>query len=360
MTSTALMERPGPRANADMVEKVLLGGDLSTLTAEERLTYYKDLCLSLGLNPLSRPFEYHDFKGKRVLYARKDATEQLRRIHDVSIGKLDILYADDLVMVTVEAHLPSGRSDMDAGGVPIKGLVGEDRVNAVLKAVTKAKRRVTLSICGLGMLDETEIESTEAPPRTTQAKPRGGTTIHESTTEQVVSEPVEVAEYRKLDDLLSKDPEAAQALKAWLNSKELTVSDLSLGDVRKNIARLEQRATDRALAPQEPADEQVAAEAEVEDVTMPQGEPAPSPLQLLNSAVDRAAVWLETDANGRDATEARHILDAFKAALGPAFVKPPTPSAEGIGIAIQKNRGKARAQIEAASQQDVSDDETPF
>ena len=32
-------------------------------------------------------------------------------------------------------------------------------MNAKLKAITKAKRRVTLSICGLGFLDETEIET---------------------------------------------------------------------------------------------------------------------------------------------------------------------------------------------------------
>jgi hypothetical protein len=31
--------------------------------------------------------------------------------------------------------------------------------NALMKAETKAKRRVTLSICGLGMLDESEVES---------------------------------------------------------------------------------------------------------------------------------------------------------------------------------------------------------
>ena len=31
--------------------------------------------------------------------------------------------------------------------------------NAIMKAETKAKRRVTLSICGLGMLDETELET---------------------------------------------------------------------------------------------------------------------------------------------------------------------------------------------------------
>jgi len=31
--------------------------------------------------------------------------------------------------------------------------------NAVMKAVTKAKRRLTLSLCGLGWLDETEVDS---------------------------------------------------------------------------------------------------------------------------------------------------------------------------------------------------------
>jgi hypothetical protein len=45
------------------------------------------------------------------------------------------------------------------GAVSIAGLKGDALVNATLKAITKAKRRVTLSICGLGMLDETEIDT---------------------------------------------------------------------------------------------------------------------------------------------------------------------------------------------------------
>jgi hypothetical protein len=43
--------------------------------------------------------------------------------------------------------------------VSIANVNGEARANAMMKAETKAKRRVTLSICGLGMLDETEVES---------------------------------------------------------------------------------------------------------------------------------------------------------------------------------------------------------
>jgi hypothetical protein len=48
---------------------------------------------------------------------------------------------------------------VSTGAVSIVNVNGEARANAMMKAETKAKRRVTLSICGLGMLDETEVES---------------------------------------------------------------------------------------------------------------------------------------------------------------------------------------------------------
>lgn len=55
--------------------------------------------------------------------------------------------------------MPHGRQDESIGAVPIAALKGEALANAMMKCETKAKRRVTLSICGLGMLDETEVES---------------------------------------------------------------------------------------------------------------------------------------------------------------------------------------------------------
>jgi hypothetical protein len=55
--------------------------------------------------------------------------------------------------------------DSSIGAVSVDGLKGDDLANAMMKAETKSKRRVTLSICGLGMLDETEIETIkEAAP----------------------------------------------------------------------------------------------------------------------------------------------------------------------------------------------------
>src|SRR5262245_20253745 len=66
---------------------------------------------------------------------------------------------DDIYVVTAQATLPSGRQDESIGAVTIGGKKGDDKCNALMKAETKAKRRVTLSICGLGMLDETELET---------------------------------------------------------------------------------------------------------------------------------------------------------------------------------------------------------
>jgi hypothetical protein len=41
----------------EMLEQVVIAGDLSGLSAAQRLAYYQALCQSLGLNPLSKPFE---------------------------------------------------------------------------------------------------------------------------------------------------------------------------------------------------------------------------------------------------------------------------------------------------------------
>lgn len=142
------------------IEQVLVGGDLSKLSTEERLSYYQRLCESLGLNPLTKPFEYITLNGKLQLYARKDATEQLRKLYGVSIGKVDsIQIGEGIIAFKAHAIDGTGRTDEAIGAVSIIGLKGDALANAVMKAETKAKRRVTLSICGLGMLDETELET---------------------------------------------------------------------------------------------------------------------------------------------------------------------------------------------------------
>lgn len=141
------------------VEQVLVQGDLSKLDANGRIQYYNAVCNSLKLNPLTRPFEYLTLNGKLQLYARKDCTEQLRNIHAISLTLTGREAIEGVYVVTAKASRPDGRLDEATGAVPIEGLKGEARANAYLKAETKAKRRVTLSICGLGLLDESEVES---------------------------------------------------------------------------------------------------------------------------------------------------------------------------------------------------------
>lgn len=141
------------------IEQVVIAGDLKALQPAQRVAYYNRVCSSLGLNPFTRPFDYITLNGKLTLYARRDAADQLRQIHGISLSNLQIEYTDDMVIVTIEATDRKGRSDSDVGAVAIAGLKGEARANAIMKAITKAKRRVTLSIAGLGWLDETEVDT---------------------------------------------------------------------------------------------------------------------------------------------------------------------------------------------------------
>lgn len=141
-----------------VMERVVVHGDLSKLSASERTTYYNAVCQSVGLNPLTRPFEYIRLNGKEVLYAKKDCTDQLRQVHGVSIEIVGKEVMDGLIVVTARATTRTGKRDEDMGAVPLPP-TGEARANAMMKALTKAKRRVTLSVCGLGFLDESEVES---------------------------------------------------------------------------------------------------------------------------------------------------------------------------------------------------------
>jgi hypothetical protein len=134
---------------------------MTSLPVEQRLEYYNAVCKSLGLNPLTRPFEYIVFEGKMQLYARKDCAEQLRKIHGIAVTKSTYERDGDMVFYHVTVMDRTGRADTGTGAVDIKGLTGKNLANAIMKCETKAKRRATLSCAGLGMLDESELDTVE-------------------------------------------------------------------------------------------------------------------------------------------------------------------------------------------------------
>jgi hypothetical protein len=156
----------------EIMEQVLIRGDLSQLTHAERARYYIRVCQSVGLNPLTKPFDYIMLNGKLTLYALKGATDQLRGIHGISASIVSQTEASGLLTVHVRVEDMNGRKDEDLGVVTLPK-EGDARANAIMKAITKAKRRATLSVCGLGMLDETELETIpESAKRQASTKPR--------------------------------------------------------------------------------------------------------------------------------------------------------------------------------------------
>ena len=144
--------------DAKLMESVLLQGDLSKLDPAQRVNYYKRVCESMGLNPLTRPFDYITLNGKLTLYAKKDAADQLRGIHGVSIDDVDVVENPTQFIVKVKGHNKDGRTDVEIGVVNKTDMQG-NLANAQMKAVTKGKRRLTLSLCGLGWLDEAEVQT---------------------------------------------------------------------------------------------------------------------------------------------------------------------------------------------------------
>jgi hypothetical protein len=156
-----VIQHPNSNANdpVSVIEKLIVNGDLSSLSSEQRITYYRLKCEQIGLDPALQPFAYMQLQGKLTLYATKACTQQLCAKHRISTSVLSREEIGDVLEVTARATLPDGMFADDCGCVSLANKRGDDMANARMKAVTKAKRRAVLALCGLGDLDETEVET---------------------------------------------------------------------------------------------------------------------------------------------------------------------------------------------------------
>ena len=146
---------------SSIANQLILQGDLSKLSANDKVRYYNGYCERMGLDPFTKPFDILRLNGKEVLYCTRSGTQQLNKLHKVShlITSRDTNAEAGVYIVTSKASLPDGRCTESIGAVNIAGLKGEAYANAIMKAETKAKRRATLDLLGLGVLDESEAES---------------------------------------------------------------------------------------------------------------------------------------------------------------------------------------------------------
>jgi hypothetical protein len=143
-------------------ESLAMKGDISGLKPEDKVRYMQRLCESLGLNPYTQPFLPLTLGGKEVLYATRGCTDQLSSVHKLTREIINTQQINDVYIATAKVAGPEGRFDISTGAVSIGNLKGDALANALMKAETKAKRRATLCYCGLGFLDETEIETIPA------------------------------------------------------------------------------------------------------------------------------------------------------------------------------------------------------
>ena len=152
-----------PKEEGQLDAKTLLAlittGDMGGLDPERKVEYYKARCEAAGLDPRTVPFQFIKLQGKEVLYATKSATDQLTKLHQISVNVLDQKTENDIRFVMVRAMSGDKRQTDEMGAVNVGGLKGVDLANACMKAITKAKRRAVLSLCGLGMIDEVELDT---------------------------------------------------------------------------------------------------------------------------------------------------------------------------------------------------------
>lgn len=135
------------------------GRDTKALSHDERVATLAALSKALGLNPLVNGVQFLSLSGREVLYVTKQATDQIAarlRLNRETIAGPEVrdFGGTKLVFCQVRVTAPDGRSEVATATLPLG-----DLVNAAMKVETKAKRRATLSIAGLGLLTEEEADT---------------------------------------------------------------------------------------------------------------------------------------------------------------------------------------------------------
>lgn len=175
-----------PVSRAAMIKALALN-DYSRLTPEERLMWVGALAKATGANPLVRIVEWLTFQGRLQPYATKAFAEQMRLIHNISVRVKSRKRDEGCVIVEVEGKTPDGRVDESMAAIPLAASdIGEKFAAAAMKAETKAKRRLTLSMMGLGFMEGVDRGDGEPAPASA-AEPAPGVDVN-----QIIAEPIKV------------------------------------------------------------------------------------------------------------------------------------------------------------------------
>jgi hypothetical protein len=165
--------------------------------------------------------DWENSTEKLILYAAKNSTDQLRAIYGITTvpGSLKQWREEGMLKASISMRMKSGRTDSDIAVIPMERysrkqnrsytLSGAQLANAEMHVVTKAKRRTTLALCGLGgIVDESELDTMKVIGGTT---PDGRIFRYEQEDEAVgPRERAQAIAAEKVADLTEKKANASQ------------------------------------------------------------------------------------------------------------------------------------------------------
>ena len=149
-------------------------GRCENLTDEQKVEYGNWLSMKMGVSPDLRPIDFIPTKNGLKPYLNKGAAELIRDVRSISVTAITVSEQNGMYVVICNVRDTKGRIDSDIGAWP----KGDEPHNSLMKAVTKAKRRATLSMCRLGGLVE-EAHPAEYNNHTTQDEPKSAVLLED-------------------------------------------------------------------------------------------------------------------------------------------------------------------------------------
>jgi hypothetical protein len=168
--------------------KAQLTRDWAGVSDEDKVRFASSVCKALDIPTPLNPFTFIPMKGKMTFYAGKEAAELLAERNKISVN-ITNKYLDkeqNIYVVECRAQMPTvdyydkkgvkthtvhGRSIDNLAAISMHGKSGDDRANALMKAVTKAQRRTVFSAVGLSIMDAEPDENGGAQARTYEVPP---------------------------------------------------------------------------------------------------------------------------------------------------------------------------------------------
>ena len=140
---------------ASALAHVLGTGDLYQLSNEQRVAHYLNLCRSVGANPLSRPYQWIEFKDGDnppilTLYFKPSAAAQVLRNNHITVDYPRKEIVGELFVWEAHGRAPDGREGSGTKYVSLTNrygkLTGKYLANAIMSAETGALRRLALNM----------------------------------------------------------------------------------------------------------------------------------------------------------------------------------------------------------------------